>query len=306
MRNPLPTRLARLLLACSLPLTSWAQSTILDPTFGTNGRVLTTFTSGNTTDQAQSVALQPDGKLVVAGYGSGGLEVARYTPAGALDATFGNGGRVSIEFGALPSTICSSASCTQEQSKALAVCVQTDGKIVLGGRRSGQWLATRLLANGQLDSSFASQGAYTLLAGTQGGEISRLGQQSSGQLILIGRTSTLNFNYPRAVRLQANGTADASFTGTVPYNNSTYSSFDGLVDNADRTVLLGYETFLFVTPTPTPQLVAYRLLPNGQLDPAFGTGGRAALPADFTGYSGGGALVPLPTGQLLVVAASSA
>src|SRR5262245_14507418 len=69
-----------------------------DQTFGTKGKVLTDFGSG-THDFGMTMAVQADGKILLAGIteiGTGGVwknvfEVARYTAAGKLDTTFGNG-----------------------------------------------------------------------------------------------------------------------------------------------------------------------------------------------------------------------
>jgi uncharacterized delta-60 repeat protein len=66
----------------------------LDPTFGTGGKVLTGFGSQN--GDAAAVALQADGKIVVAGSAStttnSDFAVARYNTDGRLDTTFGSGG----------------------------------------------------------------------------------------------------------------------------------------------------------------------------------------------------------------------
>ncbi|HEX6647906.1 MAG TPA: delta-60 repeat domain-containing protein, partial [Pyrinomonadaceae bacterium] len=73
----------------------------LDLSFGTGGKVLTNF--GNISAQAYSMALQPDGKIVLAGYvnfnGSESFALARYNTDGTLDAGFGTGGKVHTEFG---------------------------------------------------------------------------------------------------------------------------------------------------------------------------------------------------------------
>ena len=71
----------------------------LDPTFGTDGKVLTDF--DHSTDIANAVAIQADGKLVVVGtiyqdndFSDEDFAVARYNPDGTLDETFGVGGKV--------------------------------------------------------------------------------------------------------------------------------------------------------------------------------------------------------------------
>lgn len=64
----------------------------LDPRFGTGGTVIITITAAH--DHATSVALQPDGKIVVAGVAGCDVALVRYTRAGVLDRRFGTGGIV--------------------------------------------------------------------------------------------------------------------------------------------------------------------------------------------------------------------
>jgi uncharacterized delta-60 repeat protein len=93
----------------------------LDNTFGTGGKVTTAFGTG--TDWGFSVAIQSDGKIVVVGFASmdyANIAVVRYTDTGALDNTFGTGGKVTTAVG---SSGCAGSS----------VAIQSDGKIVVGG-----------------------------------------------------------------------------------------------------------------------------------------------------------------------------
>ena len=82
---------------------------LLDPTFGSGGQVVSSFT--NNYDSAQAITVQPDGKIVIAGQtnvpgsgkkGSGGFLgflVARYNADGSLDTSFGSGGHTATGFG---------------------------------------------------------------------------------------------------------------------------------------------------------------------------------------------------------------
>ena len=97
----------------------------LDTTFNSDGKVTTPI--GSSDDVAHSVAVQPDGKLVAGGwsyidgsYGGWDLALVRYNADGSLDTTFDSDGKVTM-------TLDSSA------EKALAVAIQTDGKIVAAG-----------------------------------------------------------------------------------------------------------------------------------------------------------------------------
>jgi len=111
----------------------------LDPSFGSRGKTTVDF-GGR--DSAWAVALQPDGKIVVVGGTTNGrrhddFAVARLKPNGALDASFGVGGKVTVDFGSY--------------ENAAAVTVQPDGKIVVAG--SGG--LARLTPSGALDPSSA-------------------------------------------------------------------------------------------------------------------------------------------------------
>jgi uncharacterized delta-60 repeat protein len=92
----------RIIVACSLDgprrfgLGRYALDGTLDPTFGEGGKVRTRFRAGSA---ARAVALQRDGKIVAAGSAGGDFAVARYTPGGTLDQSFGGGGRVTTPLG---------------------------------------------------------------------------------------------------------------------------------------------------------------------------------------------------------------
>jgi len=88
----------------------------LDLTFGTGGKVTTDFGG---VDEGRAVALQKDGKIVVAGASDGDFAVARYNTDGSLDLTFGTGGKVINDFGG--------------NNQGFAVALQKDDKIVVAG-----------------------------------------------------------------------------------------------------------------------------------------------------------------------------
>jgi uncharacterized delta-60 repeat protein len=120
----------------------------LDRTFGGDGTVTTDFLTrhdlGYVGGWARGVAIQTDGKIVVAGgapVGSGGdteFALARYQPDGSLDPMFGDGGKVATEWS------------TKGNDSAFGIAIQTDGKIVAAGRSSdtpvGAFALARYLA----------------------------------------------------------------------------------------------------------------------------------------------------------------
>ncbi|HEY0426803.1 MAG TPA: hypothetical protein VGC76_03250 [Pyrinomonadaceae bacterium] len=129
----------------------------LDSTFGTGGKVVTNLDNLDTTEQAQSVLIQPDGKIVVGGNAVilvGGstqnyvFALVRYNPNGSLDSSFGSGGKVYTDL---------EGSNSERISKVL---LQSDGKILALGEsyanndNSSRIALVRYKANGQEDNDF--------------------------------------------------------------------------------------------------------------------------------------------------------
>jgi uncharacterized delta-60 repeat protein len=112
----------------------------LDSSFGSGGVVRTAV---GYSSQIYSLALRPDGKIVVAGwsdesiYGPGGLVLARYEPNGALDAAFGDQGLVTTTLDGLGSSM----------------ALQPDGMIVVAGQG-----VARFQPDGSADSTFGFHG----------------------------------------------------------------------------------------------------------------------------------------------------
>jgi uncharacterized delta-60 repeat protein len=160
----------------------------LDPGFAGDGVALHDL-GGD--DFAGRIALQPDGKLVMAARtGAGGLfSVARFTSDGAIDAGFGNGGRVGVDVGGTPPA---------------DVLVQANGKLLaIGYNDGGRATVMRVQPGGTLDSTFSGDGQMTDVFG--GSEDSgRAGAlQQNGGILIAGQT---NANAVVA-RLQGDGSA---------------------------------------------------------------------------------------------------
>lgn len=129
----------------------------LDAGFGVGGKVVAD--SFDTLKWANSVAVQPDGKIVLAGYGDlnqvGGFALARFRADGSPDVTFGLGGVTLTEF-------------PEGGGEATAMTLQPDGRIVLAGYVNNR-LGTKsdfALAGydgrGLLDNSFGKAGRSTI------------------------------------------------------------------------------------------------------------------------------------------------
>jgi uncharacterized delta-60 repeat protein len=159
----------------------------LDTGFGTGGRVTTAV--GPNHDFASSLALRPDGKLVVAGFSqqlSGeGFALARYNPDGSLDEGFGKG----TVPGKVPGTVTGPASGWAE-----AMVLQPDGKIlaagwIYSGRDVYDFGLVRYKANGSLDAGFGKRGIVTTSLGPGSDYAYALALQPNGRAVAAGMSS---------------------------------------------------------------------------------------------------------------------
>jgi uncharacterized delta-60 repeat protein len=171
-----------------------------DPAFGGGGgKSHGDFGSGGLGDRANAIALQADGKALVAGYkrvpgNNIDMAVARLLdPSGNFDPSFASGGVATIDFGSI--------------DDASGVAVQPDGKIVLAGTGGSKFTVLRLLANGQLDDSFAGDGKAVIDFGGSSGATS-LALQADGKIVAAGGA---NGGDAAVARLQPNGSLDTTF-----------------------------------------------------------------------------------------------
>jgi uncharacterized delta-60 repeat protein len=159
----------------------------IDTTFGVAGKVRTDFGDQNF-DRARSAALQPDGRIVAAGFAishGGGVQnfaVARYTSNGILDTTFSRDGKTQIDFG----------NCCQGATKVL---LQSDGKIITVGGSNGEsseddFLLARLSPRGSLDNTFGVGGEVRTSFGDLNGGANGAALQSDGKIVAVGFQAT--------------------------------------------------------------------------------------------------------------------
>lgn len=170
-------------------LVRYADDGALDASFGTGGVVRTEF---DTFAAASALVIQPDGKLVVAG-GAFQVVLARYNPDGTLDPGFGVGGRVITDRGLVEGG---------GQEAAMALAIQSDGKLVAAGLASnraaqpspvptGGFGIFRYLPDGSLDASFGSGGVALAAFGTSGflPDMARaVAIQADGKIVAAGMT----------------------------------------------------------------------------------------------------------------------
>ena len=163
----------------------------LDPSFGTGGRVVTDL--GGSIDDAEAMAIQRDGKIVVAGRSNAlgttlEIVVVRYRSDGSLDRSFGVGGRVFTHFPTETDT-----------GDVGAVAIQRDGKILVGGLAGsafgGNFSIARFVRNGRLDPTFGTGGKVVTDFGK--GSHSRIGAlavRRDGSIVAAGGSNVAGTN----------------------------------------------------------------------------------------------------------------
>ena len=232
----------------------------LDIAFGNGGKVTTTFRGS---DSASALALQPDGKIVVAG-STGGIfafALARYLPDGSLDATFGSGGKVTTNFGL-----------------AFALAIQPDGKIVVAGG-TDNFLLARYNPDGSLDPTFGAGGKVITDFGGDDSAFA-LAFQADGKIVVAGKsevfTGIVGGDFALA-RYNSDGSLDATFGNggkvTTDFINHSVDGAFAVALQPDGKIVVGGAT----TPIPIvapPAFALGRYLPNGSLDATFGNSGK--------------------------------
>ena len=214
-----------------------------DASFGDDGKVITPI--GSKDEIASAVAMQADGKIVVAGSSVIGtsvdIAVVRYHSNGSLDNSFGTLGRVVTDIGA------------GSLDFAHALAIQPNGRILIGGVSADgpiKFAVVRYDTNGVPDSSFGNDGKVTTSIGLGLDDYGyALALQNDGKIVLAG-ASTVGGSQFSAVRYHANGSLDNSFgTGgkvIAEFANSTPNVGYALaLDSLGRAVIAGDAGGLF-------------------------------------------------------------
>lgn len=241
----------------------------LDNTFGGTGIVKTDL-GGGSVDKGLCMAIQSDGKILVAGFtddaGSEDFAVVRYNPDGTLDLSFGGGdGIVITDIGANTVDV------------AFSIKVQTDGKILVAGATGNgttfDMAVVRYNSNGTLDTSFDTDGKQKTNIGAID-VATRVDVQLDGKIVLGGYTGT--GSYPGTnrdfilVRYSASGTPDATFDG----DGVVRTHFAGITDApAYSLYLLPNGKILLAGTNDGEDVLVAQYRKTGALDPEFDTDG---------------------------------
>jgi uncharacterized delta-60 repeat protein len=267
-----------------------AQAGTLDPAWGANssagaGKVVTPIARAA---NVRAAALQPDGKLVMAGSclnvnSVAEFCVARYNSDGALDVTFGSNG-VAI------------TAMSTESSVAHAVALQPDGKIILVGDCTASippqlimFCVLRYNADGTLDTSFRGTGKVQTSIGNADARARAVALQNDGRIVVAGSCSrqTTNEDFC-AVRYNRNGLIDTSFNDT----GVVFAAFtDGQFVESAAAIAIQPDGRIVLAGScidgSSARFCAARYTDKGLLDTSLN--GTGKLTAVFAGSTGAGA-----------------
>ena len=254
----------------------------IDTTFGNGGRVITQITSN---DVGDTVAVQPDGKILVGGRANtpstvdSSFALLRYNPNGTLDPTFGSGGIVFTNIG-------------ESLDGITAIALQTDGKIVVSGfrafvrppgeQRNGDIVVARYNSNGSLDTTFGSGGKtlsdFGPVSEYFADDATSINIQPDGKIVVGGDSDGGGYFDFLVARYNANGLLDTTFGNggfvkTDLGNGYEDGSADVAIQSDGKIVSVG-------SALPDSYDLDFALIrynTNGSLDQTFGTGGKVVF-----------------------------
>jgi uncharacterized delta-60 repeat protein len=240
----------------------------LDPSFGSGGMVK--LLESEEESYGEGIAVQPDGKVVIAGEEKGNAVVLRLLADGQLDPSFGSGGKVTT-------TVAGS-------SEFQSVAIQPDGKIVAAGagKAAGDvdFLFARYSPDGSPDMSFGGgDGIETVPVGSEEDQVQDVNIASDGRIVATGTVELPGSNNAvGVVVLEPNGAPDASFGGDGSLVKETVMGEGD--DRGVAAAMLGDGSVLVGDANGAGGgngFTLMKLLPSGEYDPSFGEGDGIAF-----------------------------
>ena len=240
----------------------------VDTSFGLNGVVRSDF--GYQFASPYAIALQPDGKFIVAGSGTrflGAFDsqaiIARYLADGTLDKTFHHDGFIE-EFYGLSGTVRS-------------VVIQPDGKIVVAGTSAGDTFAIRYNSDGTRDRRFGHGGKAILPFSADGDGARTVKLRPDAKLVILGAYAA-PLDAVFMLRVQAHGKIDTSFDAdgkqTISFGSGRNFAFDCEIQPDGKLVIGGH--YGKGESSPLAMTIA-RLNQNGSFDDTFDGDGKVVI-----------------------------
>jgi uncharacterized delta-60 repeat protein/gliding motility-associated-like protein len=269
----------------------------LDTSFGSGGKIFTDFDGGN--DRARRVAVQKNGKIVVAGYTYNGknydFAIVRYNHDGKLDNGFGDRGKVITAFG-------------DRNDLARSMVLQPDGMILVAGEFwkeenvvSSDFVLARYKSNGKLDEKFGSDGSVITDFGEGDDKARSVVVQADGKIIVAGQSYISRKGFFSLVRYNPNGSLDTSFGDR---GDGKVVTDVGASENLGISLALQPDGKILLTGEANNgnnlDFALARYNSNGRLDTSFGSGGKVLT--DFGGSNDHGRSIVLQADGKIIVA----
>ncbi len=262
----------------------------LDNTFGTNGFVVTDMQQS--TDVVKAIAIQPDGKIVVAGHSDNTFNydfaVARYLANGTLDNTFGTNGKVIKNFGST--------------DFGLAMALLPNGKILVSGRayngQNGDFALIQLNSNGTFDNTFGTAGAMMADLFGEDESANAIAIQADGKIVLAGDRYANNGSLFAVARFNPDGSLDPSFSFDGKLSTAIGTMSDVIYGVAIQTdgkiVAAGISNTAAIS-----DFALARYLPDGTPDNSFSGDGQLTTNISSNGGDYANAIAIQPDGKIL-------
>jgi len=277
---------------------------MLDPTFGNGGKVVTSITPGQ--DQAHSVAIQTNGKIVVAGSSTSTITgkdfaMIRYNTDGTLDNTFGNLGIVTtdVQLGS--------------EDEAYSIAIQADGKIILAGYSDNgsnkDAALVRYKTDGSIDSTFGTNGkVLTNFEAAQQDQVSVVKVHLLTGNIIVGGATIISSSVSKPVvaRYTSTGVLDSTFNNTgIKLLWVTSLDYQYLYNVEDLAVLpngkisaVGWRDFPGLS--WDSDYWVCRINSDGSMDNTFSGDGVAVYNGGFNGHDRAYSMLLLPSNNIMM------
>jgi serralysin len=235
-----------------------------DPAFSGDGKRRIDF-PGHDYASAEDVAVDAQGRIVVAGYARSGtvsdFAVARLLPDGSLDHSFSGDGKRIVSF-------------ADGSTTADTVALDRDGRIVLAGAGPAEMAFGRLLPGGALDDSFSGDGRATPTFGPFANVATDVAIDGAGRIVASALAHGNTFG---VIRLRPGGGNDSSFAGDGKVTEfGTGTSASGVVVEGNRVLASGIGS---------GKMVFARYLNDGGLDGSFSGDGKREVGMGDSAYA---------------------
>ncbi|MBN8899774.1 MAG: hypothetical protein J0H57_01975, partial [Rhodospirillales bacterium] len=270
----------------------------LDGTFGTGGKATVDFAGGGqNNDTANGVAVAGNGNIYVIGTAQDGLltttfGAAALTPTGTPPGTFGNTGKLFVDFGGTSDI-------------GTAVDIQADGKLIFAGSTNAvpangvDFAVSRHdPTNGMLDAGFGNAGKVTINFGAASADSANaVAIQADGNIVVAGSSDVNapgNFDAAVARLTPAAGALDAAFGA----GGKATVDFGGVADTINDMAIQTDGNLLFVGTNDADAVVARLSQTNGALDPSFNGTGKAVI--NVNGLESGNGIDLMANGRIVI------